>query len=219
MQEAEVDCASRLHVCRALCCHLAFSIGKQDIAEGVVAWNSEWPYRIAREAEGKCVHLDRDTLRCTVPSASSASLSSLRLSQRQRHASPPAPHRPSPGRKRRPSPCVLAGGRLHPRGRGGRRTRERLPSPALRWPHRTGVWLLDAGRRGTRQEGAQVACRAMVDPPREPSGTPACVLRCPPARRDGCRGQSGLCARRLLAGLLVDGPFWSRVCVGRPSEM
>lgn len=64
--EAVVDCESRVHVCHALCCYLAFSVGKQDVAEGIVQWDSDWPYRIARESDGKCVHLDKDTCQCTI---------------------------------------------------------------------------------------------------------------------------------------------------------
>ena len=65
--EATVDCDGRWPVCRAICCYiLSFAISKQDVTEGVVRWDADWPYRIAREPDAKCVHLNRETCQCTL---------------------------------------------------------------------------------------------------------------------------------------------------------
>lgn len=52
----EIDCASRLHLCRARCCSLPFPLSVQDLDERVVRWDYGRPYRIARGQDGRCVH-------------------------------------------------------------------------------------------------------------------------------------------------------------------
>jgi len=64
--EADVDCLSRLPVCKAVCCKLPFALSRQDVEEGIIRWEFGRPYLIAHGADGYCVHLDRDTYRCTV---------------------------------------------------------------------------------------------------------------------------------------------------------
>lgn len=65
-QEADVDCESRLDTCKAVCCKLPFALSKQDVEEGIVRWEFGRPYLIAHGDDGYCVHLDRDTYKCTV---------------------------------------------------------------------------------------------------------------------------------------------------------
>jgi Fe-S-cluster containining protein len=65
-EEVEIDCASRLHLCRAACCRLELALSKQDIEEGILKWDLGKPYMMARDADGYCRHLDRATYRCTV---------------------------------------------------------------------------------------------------------------------------------------------------------
>ena len=64
--EAQIDCASRLHLCHAACCRLPFALSKQDVREGVIRWDLGQPYLIAQGDDGYCCHLDRGTCRCTV---------------------------------------------------------------------------------------------------------------------------------------------------------
>ncbi|MCZ7362148.1 MAG: YkgJ family cysteine cluster protein [Candidatus Methanoperedens sp.] len=64
--ESFVDCGSRLHACRAICCKLPFALSKQDVKEGIVRWEFRRPYLIAHSEDGYCVHLDRTTFQCTV---------------------------------------------------------------------------------------------------------------------------------------------------------
>jgi Fe-S-cluster containining protein len=64
--EVKIDCASRLHLCRAACCRLNLALSRQDIEEGILKWELGDPYMIAKDAEGYCRHLDRTTSRCSV---------------------------------------------------------------------------------------------------------------------------------------------------------
>ena len=65
-QEVTLDCARRIHVCRAACCRLPFALSKQDIREGIVHWELGQPYMIAHDGNGTCCHLDPETRRCTI---------------------------------------------------------------------------------------------------------------------------------------------------------
>jgi len=65
-KEVEIDCMSRIHICHAVCCRLDFALSKQDVEEGILKWNLGRPYMIAKDADGYCRHLDRNTYRCTV---------------------------------------------------------------------------------------------------------------------------------------------------------
>lgn len=63
---AQIDCASRVHLCGAACCRLSFALSKEDVEEGTVRWDLGRPYMIARTPEGRCVHLDANTRACGV---------------------------------------------------------------------------------------------------------------------------------------------------------
>ena len=41
-------------------------LSRQDVEEGVIRWEFGRPYLIAHGAGGYCVHLDRESYRCTV---------------------------------------------------------------------------------------------------------------------------------------------------------
>ncbi len=62
---SEVDCQIRLNVCRAACCRIPFALSKQDVGEGIIRWEFGRPYLIAHDGDGYCVHLDRETYRCS----------------------------------------------------------------------------------------------------------------------------------------------------------
>jgi len=55
----QIDCASRVHLCKAACCRLKFPLSKQDLEEGVVKWDLPRPYLIARRADGYCAHMEQ----------------------------------------------------------------------------------------------------------------------------------------------------------------
>ena len=63
---AEIDCESRIHLCKAACCRLPFALSKQDVQEGIVKWDLGQPYMNARDADGYCAHLDKCSDHCTV---------------------------------------------------------------------------------------------------------------------------------------------------------
>jgi len=64
--DAAVDCSPRLGDCRARCCTLVFALTKEEVAKGLIRHNPTRPFFIARDADGYCPHLDRNTLRCVV---------------------------------------------------------------------------------------------------------------------------------------------------------
>lgn len=64
--DAAVDCASRLHVCRAVCCRLKFPLSAAEVDAGVVKWDIGHPYIVRHRADGYCVHNDPATLGCSV---------------------------------------------------------------------------------------------------------------------------------------------------------
>ena len=51
-----IDCAARIHLCRARCCAMPFALSVQDLDERIVRWDYARPYRIARRPDGACVH-------------------------------------------------------------------------------------------------------------------------------------------------------------------
>jgi Fe-S-cluster containining protein len=63
---AEIDCESRLPLCKAACCRLPFALSKEDVQEGIVKWDLGQPYMNARGADGYCAHLASGTCRCTI---------------------------------------------------------------------------------------------------------------------------------------------------------
>jgi Fe-S-cluster containining protein len=63
---AEIDCESRIHLCKAACCRLPFALSKEDVQEGIVKWTLGQPYLNARNGDGDCAHLERGTCRCSI---------------------------------------------------------------------------------------------------------------------------------------------------------
>jgi Fe-S-cluster containining protein len=62
----QIDCASRLHLCKAACCRLRFALSRQDVEEGIVQWDFKHPYFIACGDDGYCRHLDRTSMGCGI---------------------------------------------------------------------------------------------------------------------------------------------------------
>lgn len=61
-----VNCAERMHICKAVCCSLRFPLSSEEIEAGKVRWDLGHPYVIRHTAEGWCVHNDRNTGGCGV---------------------------------------------------------------------------------------------------------------------------------------------------------
>lgn len=63
---AEIDCESRLPLCRAACCKLRFALTARDVEAGRVRWNLGQPYMIRQGDDGYCHHLDRASQGCGI---------------------------------------------------------------------------------------------------------------------------------------------------------
>jgi Fe-S-cluster containining protein len=55
-----VNCAERIHICKAVCCKLNFALSAPEVEAGVVKWDLGAPYFIRHEASGSCTHLSGD---------------------------------------------------------------------------------------------------------------------------------------------------------------
>jgi uncharacterized protein YuzB (UPF0349 family) len=64
--DADIDCEHCLSHCRARCCTLIFALTKNEVKAGIARHNRQRPYFIARDEDGYCPHLDRNTLRCDI---------------------------------------------------------------------------------------------------------------------------------------------------------
>jgi Fe-S-cluster containining protein len=62
----QVDCASRLHICKAVCCKLEFALSTAEVEAGNIKWDLGRPYLIRHEADGHCTHYDRGKGCCSV---------------------------------------------------------------------------------------------------------------------------------------------------------
>lgn len=60
-----INCAERLHLCKAACCKLNFALTPAEVKAGKVAWEPEFPYLIAHQPNGYCAHIDGE-LRCKI---------------------------------------------------------------------------------------------------------------------------------------------------------
>lgn len=61
-----VNCAERMHVCHAVCCKLNFALTLGEVDAGKVKWDLGYPFLLRHNAEGKCVHNDKETGGCRV---------------------------------------------------------------------------------------------------------------------------------------------------------
>lgn len=61
-----IDCAGRVHLCKASCCRLPFALSRQDVREGIVHWDLGQPYLIEHDAGGYCTHMEAGSCACTI---------------------------------------------------------------------------------------------------------------------------------------------------------
>ena len=64
--DAQVDCANYIPYCKAKCCTLIFALTKDEVDAGNVRYNQQRPFFIARDEDGYCPHMDRQTCGCLV---------------------------------------------------------------------------------------------------------------------------------------------------------
>jgi len=60
------DNDGRRKQCKAVCCSFIFALTKGDVKKGISQWNPKRPYFIARDEDGYCPHLNRETLLCSI---------------------------------------------------------------------------------------------------------------------------------------------------------
>jgi hypothetical protein len=53
-EEPLIDCASRIHVCKAVCCRLHFALNVHEIESGVMKWELGRPYFNRHGDDGYC---------------------------------------------------------------------------------------------------------------------------------------------------------------------
>ncbi len=64
--DAYVDCEANIRHCKAICCTFNFALTKKEVQKGHIKHNTRRPFFIARDSDGYCPHLDRDTLQCNI---------------------------------------------------------------------------------------------------------------------------------------------------------
>lgn len=64
--EADVDCARRTPLCRAVCCSFRFALTREETEAGEIMHDAGHPFFIAQGPDGYCVHHDRDGRLCTI---------------------------------------------------------------------------------------------------------------------------------------------------------
>lgn len=64
--DAQVDCAKYIPYCKAKCCTLIFALTRDEVDAGNVKYNQQRPFFIARDEDGYCPHMDRQTCGCLV---------------------------------------------------------------------------------------------------------------------------------------------------------
>lgn len=62
----QIDCKSRLDLCKARCCRLTFPLSFQDLDESIVKWNYSNPYLIRQKDNDYCIHHDCYSRLCLV---------------------------------------------------------------------------------------------------------------------------------------------------------
>jgi Fe-S-cluster containining protein len=64
IEGADIDCASRMHLCHGRCCSFTIKLSRQDLVEGKLAWQLDQPYLLAKTPLGHCTNMDPDTGGC-----------------------------------------------------------------------------------------------------------------------------------------------------------
>jgi len=61
-----INCAERIHLCRAACCMFRFPLSRQDVEQGLVRWDLGRPYWNLRNGSGYCTHWQTSTAQCGI---------------------------------------------------------------------------------------------------------------------------------------------------------
>jgi hypothetical protein len=65
VESADIDCASRIPLCKARCCTFAVTLSAQDVAERVLPFDIMEPYVLPKRPDGRCACMNDDGA-CTV---------------------------------------------------------------------------------------------------------------------------------------------------------
>ena len=58
--KTEVDCLSRLPICKAICCKLSFPLNAEEVEGGDIKWDLGRPYYIRQDNEGWCCNRGKE---------------------------------------------------------------------------------------------------------------------------------------------------------------
>jgi Fe-S-cluster containining protein len=62
----EIDCAGKIHLCKAACCSFTYCLTIQDIYEGV-RWNLSKPFTSVRGEDGYCIYFNKQNeMKCSM---------------------------------------------------------------------------------------------------------------------------------------------------------
>lgn len=64
VENSEVDCGARMHLCHGRCCSFNLALSKEDLREGKLEWQIDKPYYLAKDRAGYCVYQQKDTGFC-----------------------------------------------------------------------------------------------------------------------------------------------------------
>jgi Fe-S-cluster containining protein len=63
--QVEIDCASKMHICKGACCRFVYCLTIQDIHEGI-RWNLSHPFTCLKGDNDYCIYLREDDMRCSI---------------------------------------------------------------------------------------------------------------------------------------------------------
>jgi Fe-S-cluster containining protein len=61
-----MNCEENKKICRGICCSFIFALTKEEANKETIKWNPKRPFFIARDEDGYCPHLDRESLNCKI---------------------------------------------------------------------------------------------------------------------------------------------------------
>lgn len=62
-----VNCEERMHVCKAVCCKLDFTLSAEEVESGKIKWDLGRPYFVRQNPNScYCTHVESSTLKCGV---------------------------------------------------------------------------------------------------------------------------------------------------------
>lgn len=64
VENSEVDCAARMHLCHGRCCAFSIPLSAQDLREGKLEWQIDKPYYLAKASTGYCTYQQEATGFC-----------------------------------------------------------------------------------------------------------------------------------------------------------